>query len=125
MFYELGSEVVDNVAEADILCVSNISAKTELKKTPKLLLAVILGKSIVTERWIVDCHRTGQQTRTSPILLHTCLWTQNENAAGSSILQLPSKEAGTQVENSGNCLRPEGVCYHSATQETRQQPGQL
>lgn len=65
-FFKLGGEVVDNVAEGDILCVPNISAKTELKKTPKLLLAVILGKAIVTERWIVDCHRTGQQTRKSP-----------------------------------------------------------
>jgi len=65
-FYELGGKVVDNVAEADILCVPDIGAKNGLKKTPKLLLAIILGKAIVTEKWIVDCHRRGRQTGAFP-----------------------------------------------------------
>jgi len=104
-FYKLGGEVVDNVAEADILCVPNISAKTELKKTPKLLLAVILGKAIVTERWIVDCHRTGQQTRKFPDpASYIPLDTERERSWKFN-LKAALKEAAAQLEHSGNCLR--------------------
>lgn len=52
-FTDLGATVVDKVANADILCVPTGG----LMKTPKLILAITLGKSIVTEEWIRDTHR--------------------------------------------------------------------
>lgn len=51
-FSELGGEVVEDISDADILCTT-----TPLKKTSNLVLAVALGKAIVTEDWIIECQR--------------------------------------------------------------------
>ena len=65
-FHKLGGKVVDSVAEADVLCIPVVDTNNGIKKTPKLLLAIILGKIIVTEKWVVDCHRDGQRTMQFP-----------------------------------------------------------
>ncbi len=52
-FDYLGGIVVDKVANADMVCIPD----GELRKSPKLILALIYGKHIVTERWITECHR--------------------------------------------------------------------
>lgn len=51
---ELGGKVTKDITKADILCIPD---KEGLKKTSKLVLAVVLGKIIVTESWIVQCAR--------------------------------------------------------------------
>lgn len=53
-FASLGGKVIDDIFKADILCVAS---EDGLKKTPKLILAVVLGHVIVTEDWIVECTR--------------------------------------------------------------------
>ncbi|KAF2835435.1 hypothetical protein M501DRAFT_988958 [Patellaria atrata CBS 101060] len=50
-----GGSVTDKVKPCNILCI----AKTELKKTAKLLLAVTLGKPIVTDDWILKSAKAG------------------------------------------------------------------
>lgn len=49
-FEELGGTIVHRIQEANIVCVG----KGTLKKTSKLLLAIILGKTIVTEQWLIS-----------------------------------------------------------------------
>lgn len=44
----LGGEIVDDVFKADILCVPD----SQIKKSTKFVLAIILGKHIVSERYI-------------------------------------------------------------------------
>lgn len=56
-FSELGGKITDNISHADILCTP---ASGEIKKTPKLILAIVLGKMIVTEEWVVDCTRRNR-----------------------------------------------------------------
>lgn len=53
-FLQLGGKVTEKISEADILCVTN---KDGLKKTSKLILAIIYGKIVVTESWLVQCTR--------------------------------------------------------------------
>ena len=48
--YKIESDTIDTIAP--ILCVSSGSPK----KTPKFVIAVALGKEIVTEQWLVQCH---------------------------------------------------------------------
>ncbi|KAK5944104.1 hypothetical protein PMZ80_003385 [Knufia obscura] len=52
-FGRLGGLVVDKALEADLVCIPG----DELKKSPKIILALIHGKHIVTERWITECNR--------------------------------------------------------------------
>ncbi|KAF2503276.1 hypothetical protein BU16DRAFT_577098 [Lophium mytilinum] len=51
-----GGKLVDEMTEANILCVG----RSELKKTVKLLLAVVLGIPIVTDDWLVNSHAMGR-----------------------------------------------------------------
>lgn len=56
-FLRLGGTVVKDISDADLLCVPTDDG---LRKTPKLILAVILGRIVVTENWVVQCARTGR-----------------------------------------------------------------
>lgn len=55
-FEEFGGTIVDRVQEANVLCVG----KGALRKTSKLLLAIILRKTIVTEQWLISSADRGR-----------------------------------------------------------------
>lgn len=57
----LGAVLSDDIAEADVLCAAN----GEVKKTLKLILAVMYGKFIATEAWLDDC--TQKQVFVDPV----------------------------------------------------------
>ena len=52
-FAKLGGRVENDFNNANILCVPD----RQLKKTLKLILAIVLNKTIVTEKWVVDMQR--------------------------------------------------------------------
>lgn len=52
-----GVQAVQNVAQCDILCVDH---GKELKRSQKLLTAVILGKNIVIDDWVSDSLRKSK-----------------------------------------------------------------
>lgn len=56
-FSQLGGEVTEDTAKANMLCVSD---KDDLKKTSKLILAIILGHVIVTETWLINSCRKNK-----------------------------------------------------------------
>lgn len=45
-----GVKIVDSVSDSTILCIG----RTNLKKTSKLIMAVILGKEVVSDKWVID-----------------------------------------------------------------------
>jgi len=49
-------KTLDNVVDSTILCVG----KSELKKTSKLIMAVLLGKEIVTDDWVIESAKAGK-----------------------------------------------------------------
>jgi len=51
-FLQLGGKIVQNIVDADVFCTT-----LPLRKTSKFILAIALGKAVVTEEWIVECHR--------------------------------------------------------------------
>lgn len=55
-FSRAGGTVVENVKDANFFCVGSRG----LKKTAKFILAVALGRRIVTEKWLVDSATKGQ-----------------------------------------------------------------
>lgn len=61
-FNRQGGMQVKAVKDCTILCVG----PGELKKTSKLLLAVVLGKDIVRDKWLVDSARQGRLLDLSP-----------------------------------------------------------
>ncbi len=67
-FRSLGGSVTKAMKTANILCVSS----GPLEKTPKFVIAFGLGKGIVTEQWLVQCHRENK------LLDHTSFMPQDE-----------------------------------------------
>ena len=55
-FRQLGGKTTAVINKATVLCISEGS----VKKTSKLLMAVLLGIDVVTEDWVVETHRLGR-----------------------------------------------------------------
>ncbi|KAL9127013.1 MAG: hypothetical protein Q9217_004028 [Psora testacea] len=51
-----GIRIVDAIQDCSTLCVG----KGELKKTSKMIMAVLLGKQIVTDDWVIDSAKAGK-----------------------------------------------------------------
>ena len=51
-----GIEKVQSVSECTVLCVS----KGELKKTSKLIMAIMLGKTVITDDWVTESARCNK-----------------------------------------------------------------
>ncbi|KAL8951258.1 MAG: hypothetical protein Q9222_002760 [Ikaeria aurantiellina] len=55
---------VKNVNDCDVLCVG----KGELKRTSNLILAVLMGKTVVTDQWVVQSAKEGQLLDTAAFI---------------------------------------------------------
>lgn len=51
-----GVNIVDSLFQSNTLCVGKC---TELKRTPNLNGAIVLGNDVITDDWVVDCARQG------------------------------------------------------------------
>lgn len=61
-------KLVDALSKSsmDMVCVGN----GELRRTYKLTLGVLLGKTIVTDKWVIDSHQAGHLLNPIPYLPH-------------------------------------------------------
>ena len=53
---EQGIKIVQSITDCTVLCVG----KGELKKTSKFILAVMLGKEVITDNWVTDSAKKGE-----------------------------------------------------------------
>ncbi|KAF2816854.1 uncharacterized protein BDZ99DRAFT_564685 [Mytilinidion resinicola] len=107
-FLEMHSgKKVEAVKDANILCVG----RSEVKKTGKLLRAIVLGVAIVTDDWFISSHAMGRLLNPDRFAPRDH---KNEKAWGFSLYDVLGKEQRTIFSGMTICFTPAMKEHHNS-----------